>query len=163
MYLGANIRGKRSVKKMRGSYPLTLVSSTAKVFMATCIRSKLVLFHTKSTVKLWFISTGTPCNNQTEKSQIHKQTSIQIINKQYKVVSKDTAITSALMKNYTDSQITAKASYVECSSSIEQKKALGWQLQGNDSRLKEIPTICWLQQHSDNSAAFINSPITQVT
>lgn len=33
-------------------YPLTLFSSTAKVFIANCIRSKLVDFQTKSAVKL---------------------------------------------------------------------------------------------------------------
>lgn len=41
-------------------YALTLFSSTAKVFMASCIRSKLVDFQTKSTIKLWVISVGTP-------------------------------------------------------------------------------------------------------
>lgn len=41
-------------------YPLTLFSSTAKVFMASCMRSKLVAFHTKSAVKLCVTSMGTP-------------------------------------------------------------------------------------------------------
>lgn len=41
-------------------YALTLFSSTAKVFIASCIRSKLVDFHTKSTIKLWATSVGTP-------------------------------------------------------------------------------------------------------
>lgn len=41
-------------------YPLTLFSSTANVFIANCIRSKLTDFHTKSTVKLSVHSVGTP-------------------------------------------------------------------------------------------------------
>src|SRR5260221_10483004 len=41
-------------------YPLTLFSSTAKVFMAACIRSKLVGFQTKSAMKPWVTSAGTP-------------------------------------------------------------------------------------------------------
>jgi hypothetical protein len=41
-------------------YPLTLFSSTANVFMASCILSKLVDFQTKSAEKLWVHSDGTP-------------------------------------------------------------------------------------------------------
>jgi hypothetical protein len=41
-------------------YPLTLFSSTAKVFIASCIRSKLVDFHTKSAENPWVQSEGTP-------------------------------------------------------------------------------------------------------
>lgn len=55
------INKKAHTKLNQTPYPLTLVSSTAKVFIAPCIRSKLVLFQTKSTLKPWFISTGTPC------------------------------------------------------------------------------------------------------
>lgn len=53
---------KKSEKKGRyyATHPLTLVSSTANVFIAPCIRSKLVLFQTKSTLNPWFASTGTP-------------------------------------------------------------------------------------------------------
>lgn len=42
------------------THPLTLVSSTANVFIAPCILSKLVLFQTKSTLNPWPTSTGTP-------------------------------------------------------------------------------------------------------
>jgi hypothetical protein len=41
-------------------YPLTLFSSIANVFIANCIRSKLVDFQTKSAAKLWLHSEGTP-------------------------------------------------------------------------------------------------------
>lgn len=41
-------------------YPLTLFSSTANVFIASCILSKLVDFHTKSAVYPCVISVGTP-------------------------------------------------------------------------------------------------------
>eukprot|EP00906_Rhabdomonas_costata_P014527 RCo020882 len=41
-------------------YAETEVSSMAKVFIAFCMRSKEVDFHTKSTLKPWFSSTGTP-------------------------------------------------------------------------------------------------------
>jgi hypothetical protein len=41
-------------------YPLTLCSSTANVFMASCMRSKEVDFQTKSAEKLWLSSLGTP-------------------------------------------------------------------------------------------------------
>jgi hypothetical protein len=43
------------------SYLLTLVSSTAKVLIAACMRSKLVAFQTNSTVNPWVRSTGAPC------------------------------------------------------------------------------------------------------
>lgn len=48
-------------------YPLTLFSSTANVFMASCILSKLVDFQTKSAVKLCVISTGTPSDLRSSK------------------------------------------------------------------------------------------------
>jgi hypothetical protein len=54
------------------TYPLTLVSSTAKVFIAPCILSKLVLFQTKSTLNPWFNSTGTPWNPESFKVELHK-------------------------------------------------------------------------------------------
>ena len=41
-------------------YPLTLFSSTAKVFIASCILSKLVDFQTKSAVYPCVMSVGTP-------------------------------------------------------------------------------------------------------
>ena len=41
-------------------YPLTLCSSTAKVFIASCIRSNEVDFQTKSAEKLCEQSLGTP-------------------------------------------------------------------------------------------------------
>ena len=41
-------------------YALTLFSLTANVFMASCIRSKLVDFHAESTMKLRMTSIGTP-------------------------------------------------------------------------------------------------------
>lgn len=55
-----NLRTKKNINKMRLTHPLTLVSSTANVFIAPCILSKLVLFQTKSTLKPWLTSTGTP-------------------------------------------------------------------------------------------------------
>lgn len=45
-------------------YPLTLFSSTAKVFIASCILSKLVDFQTKSAAKLWVQSVGTPSDRR---------------------------------------------------------------------------------------------------
>jgi hypothetical protein len=59
------------VAKIEATYPLTLVSSTAKVFMAACMRSKLVLFQTKSTLKLWFTSMGTPCHTPKRDNHQH--------------------------------------------------------------------------------------------
>lgn len=41
-------------------YPETLCSSTANVFMASCMRSNEVDFQTKSAEKLWVQSEGTP-------------------------------------------------------------------------------------------------------
>lgn len=47
--VNTNLEEWRNVLTM---YPLTLFSSTANVFIASCILSKLVDFHTKSAAKL---------------------------------------------------------------------------------------------------------------
>lgn len=45
-------------------YPLTLRSSTANVFMASCMRSNEVDFQTKSAEKLCVQSVGTPSDRR---------------------------------------------------------------------------------------------------
>ena len=59
-------------RRLRGQneltmYPLTLFSSTANVFIASCILSKLVDFHTKSAVYPCVISVGTPSDRLNSK------------------------------------------------------------------------------------------------
>ena len=56
-------------------YPLTLFSSIAKVFIAACILSKLVAFHTKSTEKPCVQSIGTPSFRLSSR-QISSETSV---------------------------------------------------------------------------------------
>lgn len=63
-------------------YPLTLFSSTANVFMASCILSKLVDFQTKSAAKPCVMSCGTPSALRNSRP-ISSETSA--INRQHKL------------------------------------------------------------------------------